>query len=407
MPSTTLFTPYGPGCGVSWMTLVDLKQSFTTGRPAFTCASCHAIFESGDAQRTHYQSDWHRYNLRRKVSELPPVTEAIFGQRLYAFLNPDEKAPKPEGLKMECQACRKSFASENSYANHLKSKKHLENETVGLGEPKLVIKPKAKANPELNKDSYLDQDATEEQIREALESKLSMARRLKPEECIFCNHSFESFNDNMEHMVKDHGLYVPDLEFVEDLPGMISYLADKVSVAFCCLYCNASVQPFTSIESVRRHMLDKGHLKIRFDDEGMQELADFYNYEEILSDDGDDEFVDVDDEGEFESALVISPDETELILPSGKRLGNRAYRKYYKQNLPVERDERPSRRSEHQALISRMSDHYLAAGMMQPAAERKYIIDQRRDGERRKEWDQKVSVRANRLQEYFRIQLRQ
>jgi pre-60S factor REI1 len=312
---------------------------------------------------------------------------------------------------MECQACRKFFASENSYENHLKSKKHLENETSGLDEPKLVVKSKAQANLELNKDSYLDKDATEEQIREALESKLSMARRLKPEECIFCNHSFESFDVSMDHMVKNHGLYIPDLEFVEDLPGMVSYLADKVSVAFCCLYCNASVQPFTSIESVRRHMLDKGHLKIRFDDEGMQELADFYNYEEILSDDGDEEFVDVDedrdDNGDFDSALVISPDETELILPSGKRLGNRAYRKYYKQNLPVEREERPSRRSEHQALISRMSDHYLAAGMMQPAAERKFVIDQRRDNERRKEWDQKVSVSANKLQEYFRIQLRQ
>jgi pre-60S factor REI1 len=38
-------------------------------------------FGTADAQRLHYRSDWHRYNLKRKVAELPPVDLAQFQQK--------------------------------------------------------------------------------------------------------------------------------------------------------------------------------------------------------------------------------------------------------------------------------------------------------------------------------------
>lgn len=34
----------------------------------FTCLCCQAMFGSGNLQREHYKTDWHRYNLKRKVS---------------------------------------------------------------------------------------------------------------------------------------------------------------------------------------------------------------------------------------------------------------------------------------------------------------------------------------------------
>jgi pre-60S factor REI1 len=386
-----------------------------SGRPTFTCASCHVVFPDAETQRSHYQSGWHCYNLRRKTTDLPPVTETVFQQRLGQLTVQDER-PKVEAL--ECTACHKNFASENSFASHVKSKKHLDQ----VSKPHEIIPRKeirTLSSQPRGQELYLDKDATEEEIEAALQSKLSISRRLKPEDCIFCNQSLGSFEENMEHMIEDHGLYIPDLDFVEDLPGLMAYLADKVGVAFCCLYCPVAVQPFQSLEACRRHMLDKGHLKIRFDEEGMQELADFYNWEEVQSDDDDEDYIDIDEEledgdeyddsvDEQEGALIISPDETELILPSGKRLGHRDYRRYYRQNL-IQRVEssRPTRRSEHQALIARMSDSYVAAGLMQPAEQRKFIIDQRRDAERKKEWDQRLGARNNGLQEHFRLQLRQ
>lgn len=386
-------------------------------RPSFTCASCHSIFENAEAQRAHYQSDWHRYNLRRKVADLPPVTETTFASRL-DLLDKETATIKAAQVSrtFECTACKKTFNSEKSFENHIKSRKHLDAASTDRVLP--IVRQKT-ANDDSKKptDMYLDNDATEEQIKAALDSKLTLARRLAAEECIFCNRSFETFESNMEHMAKDHSLYIPDLDFIDDLTGLVRYLADKVSVAFCCLYCPSSRQPFHSLESVRRHMVDKGHLKIRFDDEGMDELADFYNYEEVVSDDGDDSFVDVDINGEEDSEdygsgkdeyLYVSPDGTELVLSSGKRIGHRAYRIYYKQYLRTdELPARPSRRSEHQELVSRMSDHYFAVGLAPLVEHRRHIAAQRRLYDNRKKWDARIGIRTNKLQEHFRIQLRQ
>ena len=48
---------------------------------AFTCITCHVAFINADIQRHHYKSDWHRYNLKRKVVGLPPVTVDDFQKR--------------------------------------------------------------------------------------------------------------------------------------------------------------------------------------------------------------------------------------------------------------------------------------------------------------------------------------
>lgn len=48
----------------------------------FTCVTCNIAFDNSDLQREHYKTDWHRYNLKRKVAELPAVTVHDFNDRL-------------------------------------------------------------------------------------------------------------------------------------------------------------------------------------------------------------------------------------------------------------------------------------------------------------------------------------
>ena len=85
---------------------------------------------------------------------------------------------------------------------------------------------------------------------------------------------------------------------------------------------------FRSKTAVINHMQDKGHVKIRFDEIGQAELAAYYNYEreaplvnasEIMEDDGDEEYMDISEDDEIqtatESTVWVTPDETELILP--------------------------------------------------------------------------------------------
>lgn len=44
---------------------------------AYTCLTCSLGFMQADHQRSHYSSDLHRYNAKRKVAGLPPVSAKV------------------------------------------------------------------------------------------------------------------------------------------------------------------------------------------------------------------------------------------------------------------------------------------------------------------------------------------
>lgn len=92
----------------------------------FTCITCRVGFKDGELQRLHYKTDWHRYNLKRKVAELPPVTAEDFQSRVYIQRSADEFEKSDKSVY--CGPCRKSFGNKNAFDNHLNSKKHRENE---------------------------------------------------------------------------------------------------------------------------------------------------------------------------------------------------------------------------------------------------------------------------------------
>ena len=48
----------------------------------FTCITCRVSFSDAEMQRSHYKTDWHRYNLKRKVAQMPPVTAEVFFERV-------------------------------------------------------------------------------------------------------------------------------------------------------------------------------------------------------------------------------------------------------------------------------------------------------------------------------------
>lgn len=47
-----------------WLEVMSGKLDATTG---LTCICCRVVFANSDIQREHYRTDWHRYNLKRKV----------------------------------------------------------------------------------------------------------------------------------------------------------------------------------------------------------------------------------------------------------------------------------------------------------------------------------------------------
>ncbi len=150
-------------------------------------------------------------------------------------------------------------------------------------------------------------------------------------------------DDNVEHMFKVHGLFIPNQEDLEDAEGLLCYLFKIISEFHECLYCGKTKE---TVEGIRSHMIDKGHCKIAFD----EELDQFYDFEGG-SEDGAEEGVIGEDEGHVEADRTSPPlehdfhpdSDHELHLPSGRILGHRSLSRYYRQNLhsyptPAERD---------------------------------------------------------------------
>ena len=58
-------------------------------------------------------------------------------------------------------------------------------------------------------------------------------------ECFLCSNSvYDSLDALVEHLTTGHCLFLPDLECISDLPGLITYLQAKVCVLHACLYCH-------------------------------------------------------------------------------------------------------------------------------------------------------------------------
>lgn len=66
-------------------------------------------------------------------------------------------------------------------------------------------------------------------------------------------------------MSREHGFFVPDIEYLVDLRGLISYLSQKIEEDYYCLYCNGRGKEWKSAQAARAHMLDKGHMKMAYD----------------------------------------------------------------------------------------------------------------------------------------------
>ena len=95
---------------------------------SFTCISCRVVFADGEVQRAHYKTDWHRYNLKRKVAEMPPVTADNFQERVLAQRAAAEEQLTTAAATQSCGTCNKRFSSANAFQNHLQSHKHLQAE---------------------------------------------------------------------------------------------------------------------------------------------------------------------------------------------------------------------------------------------------------------------------------------
>ncbi|CDO76715.1 hypothetical protein BN946_scf184796.g9 [Trametes cinnabarina] len=274
----------------------------------YTCLSCTIAFHTAQDQREHYRSDHHRYNMKRRVAGLPPVSADLFNQKVLERRAETAIMSSPKGST--CEICGKSYTTENAYRTHLASKKHKDNEFRASAKAKAGAEAPPEPSPQSNELEagpstpttiatihenaavedvtkqlksvalQVDEDATEEQINQTIDEKIAAARaRISPTQCLFCIHNSTSLEENLTHMSVTHSFFIPDAEYLVDLVGLITYLGEKVAVGNMCIFCNGRGREFRTLEAVRKHMIDKGHCKIAYDaEEDRLEISDFYDF---------------------------------------------------------------------------------------------------------------------------------
>ncbi|KAK7203069.1 C2H2 type zinc-finger-domain-containing protein [Myxozyma melibiosi] len=94
----------------------------------YTCNSCAVGFPTADLQRRHMKTDWHRYNLKRRVATLPPISAEIFAERVLQQMDVTRQNEERASYLSVCRACgNKRFTSAGAYENHISSARHREN----------------------------------------------------------------------------------------------------------------------------------------------------------------------------------------------------------------------------------------------------------------------------------------
>ncbi|XP_059199897.1 cytoplasmic 60S subunit biogenesis factor ZNF622 isoform X2 [Centropristis striata] len=385
---------------------------------SYTCISCRVAFSDGEVQRAHYKTDWHRYNLKRKVADMPPITAENFQERVLAQRVAAEQQLSDTAATEGCAVCNKRFSSTNAYQNHLQSHKHQQAEKQAvLAAQKKVEKMNEKNLEKGLGDEKVDHDARNEALQQALKEQQRMpqapsrqkvekmekpprmmwleeqAKRREKEEgataveewedveveeddemeeeeeedeeetmdqeegdsaaaslpaalpgsipvtdCLFCSHHSKSLMKNVAHMTKVHSFFIPDVEFLVDVKGLVRYLGEKVGAGNVCLWCNEKGRSFYSAEAVQSHMTDKSHCKLFTDGDAALEFADFYDFRSSYPDRQEGEDAEMDEEElPDDKNLEYDDDTLELTLPSGARIGHRSLMRYYKQRFGAQR----------------------------------------------------------------------
>ncbi|EEB92205.1 hypothetical protein MPER_09320, partial [Moniliophthora perniciosa FA553] len=171
----------------------------------FTCISCSIAFFSAEEQRAHYRSDHHRYNMKRRVAGLPPVSAATFNEKV---LERRTETAIMSSLKgSTCEICNKTYSSENAYRSHIISRKHKENELKAARKPQIVepANEEAEVHPKQSSQTkevspgeaptegikgskasapvslMVNEDDSEDEVNQTIDQKIAAARsRLTP-----------------------------------------------------------------------------------------------------------------------------------------------------------------------------------------------------------------------------------
>lgn len=191
------------------------------------------------------------------------MTEALFLARQLA-LTEEKKNLHETPMLYSCGLCGKGYRSFKVHAQHIKSKGHILRASQGTsnhGDANAIIKPLPsrvlnkplkdnEQDAEESEDSEWEEvDPEDDVLIDATDSltQLNMNEQnsldedeevdddhyieeLDPSCCFMCDLQHDTTESCMVHMHKQHGFFIPDVEYLKDPKGLLIYIGLKVII---------------------------------------------------------------------------------------------------------------------------------------------------------------------------------
>lgn len=287
-----------------------------SSRTTFTCNACALTFPSSDIQRFHMKSDWHRYNLKRKLEGLLPVSSEEFQIKIERFNKIKEsgilddyeystdnrkdrntfvsqKVSKTEEISDAADYEESSGSEDEDDDMSIVSDDHTTEDKLAFDVNKLNANGIDKT---LNNITISDTDGTE--IYKTTDYNMTTASEYtsrdpttdgdsdisfdsdneEPDEltvndCVFCYHTSKDSERNIKHMFTKHGFYIPERSFLSDLEGLLSFIDYIINCEEHCLVCEYQGS------GIKHHLEKKGHARMVYETAKQKALfKDYYDF---------------------------------------------------------------------------------------------------------------------------------
>ncbi|ORC90849.1 zinc finger protein, conserved [Trypanosoma theileri] len=229
------------------------------------CGTCNAVFESAEAVRKHYESEYHLHNVRLRVEGQRPLTAQEFKHLRGAEYDDTDENGRPS---FACKLCKKTFHSVQTLQAHVRSTAHLMKKeqrilardsdaataltSTSLGSAAIGLHRRHNAKRLKVPASYPTAKKTDKVGLEDREEDVTEER------CLFCGLLSTDIEENLRHMSAAHEFTIPLRHHCSDVSGLLSYLARKTN-GLICLVCGEKTRSFDSLEALRAHMQEKNH----------------------------------------------------------------------------------------------------------------------------------------------------
>lgn len=389
------------------------------GGREFFSATSNVPFRSEEELHEHYRSGFHRYNLKRRVAGLGPVTKEWFDtHRDKLVLGRSAEASQANNNVIYYDPLsKKSFSTQAKYLEFTNSNKYKKLAKANGGvRPDPVLRTKDRqqqprasdAKPGLaligsgkNEVEEASASAMADSESESDSWETASEDEFEGEPWDFCvslfdNHRSKTIEDNIEYMYKNFGFSVPDVEHLADPEGLIEYLGAKVSRGHIPLYTSGldpDTKSFGSMHAVQRHMVDTGKTRMVFE-ENEEEYEDFYDYSDMITEEMEKKLQLAETSGAAQSQVAVSngyelflPTEGAGVAKTQKVLGSRNLAQYYKQNhRPL--DQRQS------VLANKIVQRYRILGLLKQQEEGKQLAMMNKSENKRRENYEQVALHS-------------